>query len=86
MTMTRDFCTKFKEACSKEEEGYATIAFPDYAGGVDYCEKHVGSSEGDDNYWSFPYTEGALRGSAGGNTWFGRSCPKFCRLKHLFMI
>lgn len=61
MTMTRDFCTKFTEVCSKEMDGYDTIDFPDYDGGVSYCDKHVGNSKGADNYWSFPYTEGGLK-------------------------
>lgn len=58
MTMTRGFCTKFQEECSKKVDGYDTIDFPDYPGGVSYCDKHVGNDKGD-NYWSFPYTEGA---------------------------
>lgn len=58
MTMTRDFCAKFTAACSKKVDGRATIEFPNYSG-ASYCEMHVGSRDGEDNYWSFPYTEGA---------------------------
>lgn len=53
MTMTRDFCTKYTSACSQ------MIAFPDYEDGISYCNKHVGSTDGDDDLWSYPYTEGA---------------------------
>lgn len=53
MTMKRDFCTKFTSACSGE------IDFPDYDdGSVSYCDRHVGSVDGGDRYWSYPYSAG----------------------------
>ena len=51
MTMKQDFCDELVEECADEIPGIART----YAGGLSYCEKHVGSTG--DQFWSYPYTE-----------------------------
>ncbi len=52
--MTRAFCKKYSSTCEGQ------IHFPNY-GSVNYCDKHVGSTDedADDLYPSYPYTEGS---------------------------
>lgn len=51
MTMKREFCDALTSECSGQ------IAFGEYDG-LDFCDKHVGGTDGNDRFWSYPYQEG----------------------------
>ncbi|CAM9453682.1 unnamed protein product [Scytosiphon promiscuus] len=53
LTMTREFCEAFVDACGDQ----LTLGGPDEYDGLDYCDHHVGGIDGEDELWSYPYTD-----------------------------
>jgi len=54
MTMKREFCDALTSQCA----GQIVFGGPAEYDGLDFCDKHVGDTNGDDRFWSYPYQEG----------------------------
>ncbi|CAN0031064.1 unnamed protein product [Scytosiphon promiscuus] len=55
MTMKREFCDAYVDTCADQ------IVFGEYDG-LSYCDHHVGGIDGEDELWSYPYTDPILPG------------------------
>ena len=53
MTMKREFCDELVDEC----DGQIDFGGPAEYDGQSFCDKHVGGIDGEDQFWSFPYTD-----------------------------